>query len=86
MSIIAWLVLGLVSGFIGSKIVNDRGEGIIGDIVVGVIGAFIGGFLFNLFGASGVTGLNLYSIFVATAGSVTLLGVYYAFRNRERRA
>jgi uncharacterized membrane protein YeaQ/YmgE (transglycosylase-associated protein family) len=82
MSIIAWLVLGLISGFIGSKIVGRSGDSIIGDIVVGVIGAFVGGFLFNFFGASGVTGLNLYSILVAVAGSVVLLGVYYAFRRR----
>lgn len=86
MSIIAWLVLGLISGFIGSKIVNNRGEGIIGDIVVGIIGAFVGGFLFNLLGAGGVTGLNLYSIFVASAGSVALLATYYAFRKRDRSA
>lgn len=82
MSIIAWLLLGLISGFIGSKIVNRGGEGIVGDIVVGILGAFIGGFLFNFFGASGVTGLNLWSIAVAVAGSVVLLSVYYALRRR----
>jgi uncharacterized membrane protein YeaQ/YmgE (transglycosylase-associated protein family) len=86
MSIIAWLLLGLISGFIGSKIVTNNGKGILGDIVVGVIGAFIGGCLFNLFGASGVTGFNLYSIFVATAGSVLLLALYYAIRNRSSTA
>lgn len=86
MSIIAWLVLGLISGFIGSKIVNNRGEGIVGDIIVGILGAFVGGFLFSIVGASGVTGLNLYSILVASAGSVALLATYYAFRNRYRRA
>ena len=80
MSIIAWLFLGLVSGFIGSKIVNNRGQGIVGDIVVGIIGAFIGGYLFNLFGARGVTGLNLWSIVVAVAGSVALLVPFYALR------
>jgi uncharacterized membrane protein YeaQ/YmgE (transglycosylase-associated protein family) len=85
MSIIAWLVLGLISGFIGSKIVNNEGKGIIGDIIVGVIGAFLGGFVFNLFGASGVTGLNLYSLLVAVIGSVLLLGMFYTYRNRRDR-
>ena len=84
MSIIAWLVLGLISGFIGSRIVKSEGSGFIGDIIVGIIGAFIGGFLFNLFGASGVTGLNLWSILVAVAGSVALLTAFYAFRGRRR--
>jgi uncharacterized membrane protein YeaQ/YmgE (transglycosylase-associated protein family) len=86
MSIIAWLLLGLISGFIGSKIVTNNGKGILGDIVVGVIGAFVGGLLFNFFGAHGVTGLNLYSIFVASVGSIVLLAAYYAFRNRYSTA
>jgi uncharacterized membrane protein YeaQ/YmgE (transglycosylase-associated protein family) len=85
MSIIAWLVLGLISGFIGSKIVDNRGHGVVIDIVVGIIGAFLGGGLFNFFGASGVTGFNLYSILVAVAGSVVLLAVYYSFRRSMNR-
>ena len=84
MSIIAWLLLGLLSGFIGSKIVDNRGKGIIGNIIVGVIGAFVGGFLFNLIGASGVTGLNLWSLLVAVAGSVVLLIAFHAFRRTSR--
>ena len=86
MSILAFLLLGLIAGFLGSKIVAGSGQGILGDVIVGVIGALIGGLLFNFFGAHGVTGLNLYSIFVATAGSVLLLAVYYAVRNRESSA
>lgn len=86
MSIIAWLLLGLISGFIGSKIVTNDGKGIVGDIIVGVLGAFIGGIVFNFFGASGVTGLNLYSILVASAGSVLLLAIYYGFRDRRSTA
>jgi uncharacterized membrane protein YeaQ/YmgE (transglycosylase-associated protein family) len=85
MSIIAWLVLGLISGFIGSKIVDNQGRGVIGDIIVGILGAFLGGFLFNLFGASGVTGLNLYSILVSVAGSVVLLWVFYTYRGSRNR-
>ena len=64
MSILAWLVLGLIAGFVGSKIVNKSGEGIFLDIVLGIVGAVVGGWLFTRFGASGVTGLNLYSLLV----------------------
>jgi len=80
MSILAWIVLGLIAGFIGSKIVNKAGEGILLDIVLGIVGAVVGGFLFNTFGAHGVKGLNLYSLCVAVIGSVILLVAYHAFR------
>ena len=80
MSFLAWIVLGLVAGFIGSKIVNKRGEGILLDIVLGIVGAVVGGWLFSLVGASGVTGLNLYSIFVAVVGAIVVLVVYHAVR------
>lgn len=80
MSFVAWIVLGLVAGFIGSKLVNKRGEGLILDIVLGIIGAFVGGWLFNTFGARGVTGLNLYSLLVAVVGAVVVLVVYHAVR------
>jgi len=80
MSILAWIVLGLLAGFIGSKIVNKTGEGILLDIVLGVVGAVVGGWLFNTFGAAGVTGLNLYSLLVAVIGAVVLLVVYHAIR------
>jgi uncharacterized membrane protein YeaQ/YmgE (transglycosylase-associated protein family) len=80
MSILAWLVLGLLAGFIGSKIINRTGEGLILDIVLGVVGAMVGGFLFNTFGASGVTGLNLYSLLVAVVGSIIILVLFHAVR------
>jgi uncharacterized membrane protein YeaQ/YmgE (transglycosylase-associated protein family) len=80
MSIIAWIVLGLIAGFIASKIVNKAGEGILLDIVLGIVGAVVGGFVFRFFGASGVTGLNLYSLLVAVAGAVIFLVVYHALR------
>jgi len=80
MSFLAWIVLGLLAGFIGSKIVNKQGEGMILDIVLGIVVALAGGWLFNTFGASGVTGLNLYSLLVAVIGSVILLVVYHAVR------
>jgi uncharacterized membrane protein YeaQ/YmgE (transglycosylase-associated protein family) len=80
MSFLAWIVLGLVAGFIGSKIVNKTGEGILLDIVLGIVGAVAGGWLFNNFGAAGVTGLNLYSLLVAVVGAVLLLVLYHAIR------
>jgi uncharacterized membrane protein YeaQ/YmgE (transglycosylase-associated protein family) len=80
MSILAWMVLGLIAGFIGSKIVNKTGEGFVLDIVLGIVGAIVGGYLFNLFGASGVTGVNIYSLFVAVIGAVLVLVVYHAVR------
>ena len=83
MTLIAWLVVGLIAGWIGSMIVNRGGEGMVLDIVLGVVGAIVGGFLFNAFGHSGATGINLYSIFVAVVGSVVVLAIYHAvFRRR----
>jgi uncharacterized membrane protein YeaQ/YmgE (transglycosylase-associated protein family) len=80
MSILAWIVLGLIAGFIGSKIVNKRGEGLVIDIVLGIIGALVGGWLFNEIGHAGITGFNLYSMFVAVIGSVVVLLLYHAIR------
>lgn len=80
MSIIAWIVLGLLSGFIGSKLVNKTGEGIVLDIGLGIVGAIVGGWLFKVFGMSGVSGLNLYSLVVAVIGAVVFLVVYHAIR------
>jgi uncharacterized membrane protein YeaQ/YmgE (transglycosylase-associated protein family) len=80
MSWLAWIVLGLLAGFIGSKIVNKSGEGVLMDIVLGILGALAGGWLFSQFGHSGVTGLNLYSLVVAVVGAVVLLVIYHAIR------
>ena len=84
MSIVAWLILGLIAGFIGSKIVNSSGEGLLLDIVLGVVGAIVGGFLFSLLGATPVTGLNIYSLFVAVVGSIVVLVIYHAVAGRSR--
>jgi uncharacterized membrane protein YeaQ/YmgE (transglycosylase-associated protein family) len=83
MGILAWLVLGLIAGFIASKIVNHTGSGIILDIVLGVVGAFAGGFLFSMFGAAGVTGFNIYSMIVAVIGAIVVLWVYHALIGRR---
>jgi uncharacterized membrane protein YeaQ/YmgE (transglycosylase-associated protein family) len=80
MSFLAWIVLGLLAGFIGSKLVNRRGEGMILDVLLGIVGALIGGWLFHLFGAAGVSGLNLYSLMVAVIGSVAFLVTYHLIR------
>jgi uncharacterized membrane protein YeaQ/YmgE (transglycosylase-associated protein family) len=83
MGILSWIILGLIAGFIGSRIVDRRGQGFWLDIVLGIIGALVGGFLFDLFGASGVTGLNIYSMLVAVAGSVAVLLIYNAVTGRR---
>jgi len=83
MSIIGWLVLGLIAGYIASKIVNKTGEGMILDIVLGIAGAVVGGFIFTSVGHEGVTGFNLYSMFVAVVGAIVLLVLYnMLFRRR----
>ena len=83
MSIIGWIVLGLIAGFIGSKIVNKTGEGFFLDIVLGIVGAIVGGFLFTAVGATGVSGFNLYSMFVAIVGAIVVLVVYHAIFGRR---
>jgi uncharacterized membrane protein YeaQ/YmgE (transglycosylase-associated protein family) len=83
MSILAWIILGLICGFIASKIVNKTGEGVVLDIVLGIVGALVGGWLFNTFGMAGVTGLNIYSMLVAVVGAVVVLLVYHAFTRRR---
>jgi uncharacterized membrane protein YeaQ/YmgE (transglycosylase-associated protein family) len=82
MSILAWIVLGLIAGFIASKIFVGTGQGILMDIVLGIIGAVVGGYLFNALGSTGVTGLNLWSMFVAVIGAVVLLWLYHAISGR----
>jgi uncharacterized membrane protein YeaQ/YmgE (transglycosylase-associated protein family) len=80
MSILAWIVLGLISGFIASKIVNRAGEGVFMDIVLGIVGAVVGGWAFQAMGHSGVTGLNIYSVLVSVLGATLVLIVYHAIR------
>lgn len=83
MSIIGWIILGLISGFIASKIVNKAGEGFFLDIALGIGGAIVGGFIFSAFGASGITGFNLYSMIVAIIGAVIVLVAYHAVIGRR---
>jgi uncharacterized membrane protein YeaQ/YmgE (transglycosylase-associated protein family) len=82
MSVLAWIILGLIAGFIASKIVNASGQGLLLDIVLGIVGAVVGGYLFTAIGATGVTGFNLYSIFVSIVGACAVLWLYHALSRR----
>ncbi|HLO19391.1 MAG TPA: GlsB/YeaQ/YmgE family stress response membrane protein [Sphingomicrobium sp.] len=83
MSIIAWIVLGLIAGFIASKLVSGSGQGLLMDIVLGIVGAVVGGYLFTALGATGITGFNIYSMFVAIVGAAVLLWLYHAIAGRS---
>jgi uncharacterized membrane protein YeaQ/YmgE (transglycosylase-associated protein family) len=83
MSIIGWILLGLISGFIASKIVNKSGEGFFLDIILGIVGAIVGGFIFTAVGASGITGFNIYSMVVAVIGAIVVLVIYHAVAGRR---
>ena len=83
MSIISWIILGLIAGFIGSKIVNKQGDGMLLDIALGIVGAIVGGIIFSFFGATGITGLNIWSMIVAIVGSVVVLWAYHALSDRR---
>jgi len=83
MGIISWIILGLIAGFIGSKIVHKQGQGSWLNIALGIVGAVVGGFLFDLLGATGVTGLNIYSMIVAIIGSIVVLLIYNALTGRR---
>ena len=83
MGFIAWLILGLIAGFIASRIVNHTGSGLVMDIILGVIGALVGGFIFSFFGAAGVTGFNIYSMIVAVVGAVVVLWLYHLLIGRR---
>ena len=83
MSVIGWIILGLIAGFIGSKIVNKSGQGMLMDIVLGIVGAVVGGALFSAFGSTGVTGFNIWSLIVAVIGSIVVLWIYHAVTGKR---
>jgi uncharacterized membrane protein YeaQ/YmgE (transglycosylase-associated protein family) len=81
---LAWLIVGAVSGWLASIVMRTNAEqGLLLDIVVGIIGAFIGGFLFNVLGAPGVTGFNIWSVFVSFVGAVVLLALLRLFTGQR---
>jgi uncharacterized membrane protein YeaQ/YmgE (transglycosylase-associated protein family) len=83
MSILAWIVVGVIAGFIASKLVNRNGGSLVLDLVLGIVGAVVGGFVFNQFGAAGASGINLYSIGVAIVGAIIVLLIYHAVTRRN---
>jgi uncharacterized membrane protein YeaQ/YmgE (transglycosylase-associated protein family) len=83
MSIIGWIILGLIAGFIASKIVNKTGHGFLLDAVLGIVGAIVGGFIFDALGGIGITGFNLYSMIVAIIGAIIVLWIYHAIFGRK---
>jgi len=83
MSLVGWIVFGLITGFVGSRVVNRRGEGCILNIVLGIVGACVGGFIFTSIGGHGITGFDLYSMFVAIIGAIVVLLIYHALTGRS---
>ena len=87
-SIIAWIVVGAIAGWLASLVVQGTGLGLLGDIIVGIIGGFLGGLILSLLlpGSYGVSGFNLGSIVVAFIGAVILLLIVKAFSGRRTTA
>jgi uncharacterized membrane protein YeaQ/YmgE (transglycosylase-associated protein family) len=78
MSIIGWIIFGLIAGFIASKIVNKQGQGFVVDTILGVVGAVVGGYIMSFFGGTGVNGFNIPSMIVAILGAIVVLFIYHA--------
>lgn len=85
MSLITWIVLGLITGFISSKLIEKTDEGVFMNIGLGILGAVVGGEIFSKLGMTGVTGLNLWSMLVSVGGAVLLLVVYHALKGTSSR-
>ena len=80
MGILAWIIIGGLAGWIASMIAGTNAKmGLFANIIVGIIGAFIGGFIFSLIGGEGVTGFNLWSLFVSVVGALILLTLVKIF-------
>jgi uncharacterized membrane protein YeaQ/YmgE (transglycosylase-associated protein family) len=84
--IIAWILVGLIGGFLASKVVNKTGEGMLRDILLGIVGGIVGGVVFRALGGHGVTGFNLWSILVAFIGGIVVLVLYHATVGSRRSA
>ena len=83
MSLLGWILFGLITGFAASRIVNKRGEGCILNVVLGIVGACVGGFIFNNIGSQGITGFNLSSMFVAIICAIVVLFIYHALTGKS---
>jgi uncharacterized membrane protein YeaQ/YmgE (transglycosylase-associated protein family) len=84
LSFVAWILIGLVVGFIGSKILNRTGRGRLRDVLLGIVGAMVGGFLSNLLGKSSGSGVDFYSLLVAAVGATVFMFVNHALFRRRR--
>jgi len=84
LSILGWIVLGLIAGYIASHIVDNGGKGPLLDMILGIVGAMVGGEIFSALGAVPITGFNLWSLFVAVVGAVIILVIYHAIAGRRR--
>lgn len=82
MSIIVWIVIGGLAGWVAGMIMKTQGS-LVKNIIIGIIGALVGGFLMSFFGAEGFTGFNLWSFLVALLGSVVFLGVVNLFTKKS---
>jgi uncharacterized membrane protein YeaQ/YmgE (transglycosylase-associated protein family) len=83
MTVVGWIFFGLITGFVASKVVDRHGQGCILNIVLGIVGACVGGFIFTNIGGSGITGFNIYSMFVAIVGAIVVLLGYHAITGRS---
>lgn len=83
MSILGWILLGLIAGFVASKVVNRQGEGCFVNLALGLVGAMVGGFIFTAIGGSSVNGFNLYSMLVAIVGAIVVLFIWHAVTGRR---
>jgi uncharacterized membrane protein YeaQ/YmgE (transglycosylase-associated protein family) len=86
MGVIAWIIMGLVAGFVASQLVNKQGEGWFGDVILGIVGALIGGFIAHAMGIQGITGFNIWSLLIATGGAIVCLVIYHAVTGSRRHA
>jgi uncharacterized membrane protein YeaQ/YmgE (transglycosylase-associated protein family) len=83
-TVIGWIVFGLITGFVASRVVNKQGQGCILNVVLGILGACVGGLIFTSIGGSGITGFNVYSMFVAIVGAIVVLLAYHVITGRRR--
>ena len=83
MTLVGWIVFGLITGFVASRIVAREGQGCILNVVLGIVGACVGGFMFTSIGGSGITGFDVYSMFVAIIGAIVVLLVYHAITGKR---
>lgn len=84
MWIIGWIILGGLAGWLGSKIVDGDGKGVVGNIILGIVGALLGGFVFNALGGEGITGFNIWSFIVAVVGSIIILWIANLIRGSHK--